>query len=121
MDQGSSRLPCQSLFLFILIHHQPNPPGLDRIPHAIYPHLSSRTSFSRPVSRVNFNPTTQKVELGWRPHGESAASAKWVTEEYDYGVIAAPFSVARRWRWDIRECGFCALRVCIGGEEVGEC
>jgi monoamine oxidase len=69
--------------------------GLSSLPRAFYPHVQNKTTFGRKIEGLAYNETTSKISLQWRTD-ELAMTPE--SEEYDYAVVAAPFSKVRLWR-----------------------
>ncbi|KAL4923175.1 uncharacterized protein BDV17DRAFT_296600 [Aspergillus undulatus] len=68
--------------------------GLESLPRAFYPHIKDKTTFNRKVSGLTFNETSGKIAVNWR---KTPAQLKPEGKEYDYAVVAAPFSKVRLW------------------------
>lgn len=64
--------------------------GLSRLPAAFHPLVDSVTRMGTWVNGFSFNSTTQKVSL--------AIKNQTTAEQFDYAVIAMPFSQVRKWR-----------------------
>ncbi|PYH87879.1 hypothetical protein BO71DRAFT_489214 [Aspergillus ellipticus CBS 707.79] len=69
--------------------------GLESLPRAFYPHIANKTTFGRKVDGLIYNATTNKIAYTWRDHAFQLTPQK--SEEYDYAVVAAPFSKVRLW------------------------
>lgn len=69
--------------------------GLESLPRAFAPHTKSKTTLGRKVDGLIYDEETSKVSLTWR---EDPFDAKPQTEEYDYAIVAVPFSKVRLWR-----------------------
>ncbi|UNI17735.1 hypothetical protein JDV02_004057 [Purpureocillium takamizusanense] len=68
--------------------------GMSRLPQSFLPLVEPITKFNRKVERIAWNQSTEKLTLKWRRrYNESFGE-----DEVDYAIIAAPFSVVRRWR-----------------------
>ncbi|KAJ5660082.1 hypothetical protein N7507_006533 [Penicillium longicatenatum] len=69
--------------------------GLESLPRAFFPHVVAKTTLNRTVSGLVYNETSGKVAVAWR---ENPLQMKPnTTKEYDYAVVAAPFSKVRLW------------------------
>ncbi|OQE06912.1 hypothetical protein PENVUL_c016G09003 [Penicillium vulpinum] len=68
--------------------------GLESLPRAFYPHVQKKTTFNRTVDGLIYNETTGKIAVAWR---EDLFQMVPETKEYDYAVVAAPFSKVRLW------------------------
>ncbi|KAL3460926.1 flavin-containing amine oxidoreductase-domain containing protein [Aspergillus heterothallicus] len=68
--------------------------GLESLPRAFYPHVANKTTFGRKVSGLTYNETTSKIAVNWR---EDPFDLEPQSEEYDYAVVATPFSKVRLW------------------------
>jgi monoamine oxidase len=72
--------------------------GLSRLPAAFMPLVRNRTSFGISVSELNWDPTTEKITARWRPADSSPFDMATSSEEFDYAIVAAPFTKVRLWR-----------------------
>ncbi|KAJ5698458.1 hypothetical protein N7462_000463 [Penicillium macrosclerotiorum] len=68
--------------------------GLESLPRAFYPHVADKVTFNRTVQGIIYNETTGKVAVAWR---DDPLKMKPETAEFDYAVVAAPFSKVRLW------------------------
>ncbi|KAL4883174.1 flavin-containing amine oxidoreductase-domain containing protein [Aspergillus karnatakaensis] len=68
--------------------------GLESLPRAFYPHIENKTTFGRKIEGLTYNETTGKVSVNWR---ENPLQMTPENEEYDYAIVAAPFSKVRLW------------------------
>lgn len=68
--------------------------GLESLPRAFYPLVKNRLTLGRKITGLTHDDTTGKVSLTWRtdPFAEKPES-----EEYDYAIVAVPFSKVRLW------------------------
>lgn len=68
--------------------------GLESLPRAFYPLVKDRLTLGRKITGLKYNDDTEKISITWRddPFAMSPQS-----EEYDYAVVAAPFSKVRLW------------------------
>ncbi|KAF2009424.1 hypothetical protein BU24DRAFT_473565 [Aaosphaeria arxii CBS 175.79] len=69
--------------------------GLESLPRAFMPHVQDRLTLGRKIDGVVYNNETGKVSLTWR---ENPLAMKPNSKEYDYAVIAAPFTKVRLWK-----------------------
>lgn len=69
--------------------------GLSSLPRAITPLVQNKTTFGRKVVGLTWNEETSKVGVKWR---EDPFAQLPEVEEYDYAVVAVPFSKVRLWR-----------------------
>jgi monoamine oxidase len=69
--------------------------GLESLPRAFYPLVKDRLTLGRKITGLNHDNTTGKVSLTWRT---DPLAVEPETEEYDYAVVAVPFSKVRLWR-----------------------
>ncbi|KAI9923764.1 hypothetical protein ASPWEDRAFT_54814 [Aspergillus wentii DTO 134E9] len=68
--------------------------GLESLPRAFYPHVADRTTLNRTVDGLVYNTTSGKIGVAWRNHPLDMTPQ---TKEYDYAVVAVPFSKVRLW------------------------
>ena len=68
--------------------------GLESLPRAFYPHVAEKTTLNRTVSGLVYNETSGKVAVAWRDDPFQMVPE---TKEYDYAVVATPFSKVRLW------------------------
>ncbi|KAL6236699.1 hypothetical protein BDW75DRAFT_249959 [Aspergillus navahoensis] len=68
--------------------------GLESLPRAFYPHIANKTTFGRKITGLKYNETTSKIAVTWR---DDPLAMVPNSEEYDYAVVAAPFSKVRLW------------------------
>jgi monoamine oxidase len=68
--------------------------GLESLPRAFYPHIVNKTTFGRKVEGLSYNETTGKIAVNWR---EDPLDLIPESEEYDYAIVATPFSKVRLW------------------------
>lgn len=68
--------------------------GLESLPRAFYPHVAERITFNRTVQGLIYNETTSKIAVAWR---DDPLEMTPKTKEFDYAVVAAPFSKVRLW------------------------
>ncbi|CZS90409.1 related to L-amino-acid oxidase [Rhynchosporium graminicola] len=71
--------------------------GLESLPRAFLPHVQNKTTFGRIVSGLTYIPETDKISVKWRD-ADDKLSMETKSAEFDYAVVAAPFSKVRLWR-----------------------
>ncbi|KAG4425747.1 hypothetical protein IFR04_001209 [Cadophora malorum] len=71
--------------------------GLESLPRAFLPHVQNKTTFGRFVSGLTYIPETDKIAVNWRDADDKFAM-QTKSAEFDYAVVAAPFSKVRLWR-----------------------
>lgn len=69
--------------------------GLSRLPAAFGPQVVNRTRFQAMVHSMAFNESTQKMTVNF---ADGLSTAATESAEYDYTVVAVPFSRVRLWR-----------------------
>ncbi|KAJ5289522.1 uncharacterized protein N7443_009775 [Penicillium atrosanguineum] len=69
--------------------------GLESLPKAFYPHVEDKLTLNRTVAGLAYNERTGKVAVTWRDDPLQMVPEK--SKEYDYAVVAAPFSKVRLW------------------------
>jgi monoamine oxidase len=69
--------------------------GLESLPRAFYPHVQDRLTLGRKVDGIVYNNDTGKVLITWR---QDPFAMTPESEEYDYAVVAVPFSKVRTWQ-----------------------
>ncbi|KAF4462586.1 L-amino-acid oxidase [Fusarium albosuccineum] len=69
--------------------------GLDSLPRASVPHIKERITYGRKITGLRYSNETSKVSLMWRDDPLHTVAQ---SEEYDYAVVAVPFSKVRLWR-----------------------
>lgn len=69
--------------------------GLSSLPRAMTPLVQNKTTFGRKVVGLTYNDETSKVGVKWR---EDPFAQVPEVEEYDYAIVAVPFSKVRLWR-----------------------
>lgn len=70
--------------------------GLSRLPKAFTPLVANRTLFGKRVEQLSYDEATQKMTVSWRPDGPWGATLDGL--EFDYAVVAVPFSKVRLWQ-----------------------
>ena len=68
--------------------------GLESLPRAFYPHVQDRLTLDRKVTGLKYDENTDKISVQWR---KDPFAMKPESEEYDYAVVAVPFSKVRIW------------------------
>ncbi|KAJ4287562.1 hypothetical protein N0V90_012265 [Kalmusia sp. IMI 367209] len=68
--------------------------GLESLPRAFYPLVKDRLTLGRKITGLKYSNDTEKISLTWR---DDPFAAETQSEEYDYAVVAAPFSKVRLW------------------------
>jgi hypothetical protein len=71
--------------------------GLESLPRAFMPHIQNKTTFGRYVSGLTYDDSTGKIAVNWRDNG-SKFSLETRSAEFDYAVVAVPFTKVRIWR-----------------------
>ena len=69
--------------------------GLESLPRAFYPHVATRLTLNRTIDGLIYNETSGKIAVAWRD--DLFQMNPPTTKEYDYAVVAAPFSTVRLW------------------------
>ncbi|KAF2105768.1 hypothetical protein BDV96DRAFT_508891 [Lophiotrema nucula] len=68
--------------------------GLESLPRAFYPHVQDKLTLGRKIDGIIYNNDTGKVTLTWR---QDQLAMEPESEDYDYAVVAVPFSKVRTW------------------------
>ncbi|USP79479.1 hypothetical protein yc1106_06753 [Curvularia clavata] len=68
--------------------------GLESLPRAFYPHVQDRLTLGRKVTGLKYDEKKDKISVEWR---NDPFAMKTESEEYDYAVVAVPFSKVRLW------------------------
>lgn len=68
--------------------------GVESLPRAFWPHVADKTTLGRKVEGLSYNEKTGKISVNWRNDPLQMAPEG---KEYDYAVVAAPFSKVRLW------------------------
>ncbi|KAF2259498.1 hypothetical protein CC78DRAFT_66901 [Lojkania enalia] len=68
--------------------------GLESLPRAFLPHVQDRLTLGRKVEGLVHNNETGKISLTWR---SDPFAMEPESEDYDYAVVAVPFSKVRLW------------------------
>jgi monoamine oxidase len=68
--------------------------GLESLPRAFYPHVQDRLTLGRKVTGLKHDESTGKIAVQWR---QDPFAIEPESEEYDYAVVAVPFSKVRLW------------------------
>ncbi|KAF2178058.1 hypothetical protein K469DRAFT_719217 [Zopfia rhizophila CBS 207.26] len=69
--------------------------GLESLPRAFMPHVKDKLTLGRKIDGLTYNNNTGRVAVTWR---EDPFAMESESEEYDYAVVAVPFSKVRLWR-----------------------
>ncbi|KAK5073828.1 hypothetical protein LTR51_004411 [Lithohypha guttulata] len=69
--------------------------GLSRLPAAFGPHIEGKITYGRKVEGLTFNNDTQRMAVNWR---DDPLAMIPETQEYDYAIVAVPFTKVRLWR-----------------------
>lgn len=69
--------------------------GLESLPRAFAPHVKDKITYGRKIEGIKYDNDTSKVSLTWR---DDPKDHKLQSDEYDYAVVAVPFSKVRLWR-----------------------
>lgn len=69
--------------------------GLESLPRAYYPLVKDRLTLGRKIEGLKYDNDTGKVSISWRT---DPLAMEPESEEYDYAVVAVPFSKVRLWR-----------------------
>jgi monoamine oxidase len=78
--------------------------GLSRLPAAFAPFVKNKVQYDTPVSSLKYNVTTSKITASWlhKPSSPGASpfaiNPRFSSLEFDYAVVAVPFSRVRLWR-----------------------
>jgi monoamine oxidase len=68
--------------------------GLESLPRAFLPHVKDRLTLGRKITGLKHDNTTSKIAVQWR---DDPLDMTPKSEEYDYAVVAVPFSKVRLW------------------------
>lgn len=68
--------------------------GLESLPRAFLPHVQERLTLGRKVTGLKYDNETGRVSVQWR---NDPFAVEPESEEYDYAVVAVPFSKVRLW------------------------
>ncbi|KAL3951854.1 hypothetical protein ACCO45_013571 [Purpureocillium lilacinum] len=85
---------CAKIVLSPETQYQTIDGGMSRLPQAFLPHVGPSITFNSKVERIAWNESAQKLTLRWR----RSHAKRFDQGEYDYAIVAAPFSVVDRWR-----------------------
>ncbi|OAQ92736.1 l-amino-acid oxidase [Purpureocillium lilacinum] len=85
---------CAKIVLSPETQYQTIDGGMSRLPQAFLPHVGPSITFNSKVERIAWNESAQKLTLQWR----RSHAKRFDQGEYDYAIVAAPFSVVDRWR-----------------------
>ena len=67
--------------------------GMSRLPLSFHPLVDNVTSMNRKIERVQFNETSERVNLQWK---KSRTDRGFQNASHDYAIIALPFSMVKR-------------------------
>ncbi|KAI9692705.1 MAG: hypothetical protein M1820_009456 [Bogoriella megaspora] len=70
--------------------------GLSRLPAAFMPLVENRTMFNTTVQEMSWDENAQKMSVKWRPGDPFSMATS--SMDFDYVVVAVPFSKVRLWR-----------------------
>lgn len=70
--------------------------GLSRLPHAFTPAVAGRIQYNTTVQGLHWNESTSKISVEYRTK-DNLFSRVPETQEFDYVVVAVPFSKVRLW------------------------
>ncbi|KAJ5777485.1 hypothetical protein N7520_000731 [Penicillium odoratum] len=68
--------------------------GLESLPRAFFPHVAEKLTLNRTISGLVYNEESGKISVAWR---DDPLKMKPITKEFDYAVVAVPFSKVRLW------------------------
>jgi monoamine oxidase len=68
--------------------------GLESLPRAFLPHVQDRLTLNRKIDGLVYNNETGKISATWR---DDPLALTPESEEYDYAVVAVPFTKVRLW------------------------
>lgn len=68
--------------------------GLESLPRAFLPLVKDKLTLNRKVEGLTYINETGKIAVNWR---EDPFAMETMSEEYDYAVVAVPFSKVRLW------------------------
>ncbi|USW51833.1 Putative amine oxidase, FAD/NAD(P)-binding domain superfamily [Septoria linicola] len=71
--------------------------GLSRLPHAFTPAVQGRIQYNTTVQGLAWDETTSKMSVQYRSQ-DNLLSTEPESQEFDYVVVAVPFSRVRLWR-----------------------
>lgn len=69
--------------------------GLESLPRAFYPHVQDRLTLNRAIEGLTYNNDSGRIAVSWR---NDPFKMEMESEEYDYAVVAVPFSKVRLWK-----------------------
>jgi monoamine oxidase len=69
--------------------------GLESLPRAFFPLVEDRLTLNRRIEGLTYHNETDTVSVEWR---DDPFSVEPSSEEYDYAVVAVPFSKVRLWK-----------------------
>lgn len=69
--------------------------GLESLPRAFLPLVQDKLTLNRSVEALSYDEESEKVSVHWR---NDPYTVETESEEYDYAVVAVPFTKVRTWR-----------------------
>ncbi|KAB8338859.1 hypothetical protein FH972_021803 [Carpinus fangiana] len=70
--------------------------GLSRLPAAFHPSVDAITKMDHKVEKIEYLEDCNQVRVSWK-HNFTEKAFK--SRDYDYAIVAAPFSVVKQWRF----------------------
>lgn len=71
--------------------------GLESLPRAFMPHIKDKVTFGRKITGLTYHNDTGKIAVNWRDE-EDLYSLTPKSAQFDYAVVAVPFTKVRIWR-----------------------
>jgi monoamine oxidase len=68
--------------------------GFNLVPRAFSPYVANKTTLGCHVNSLKYEATTDKISVGW---GESSSERRSSSKQYDYAIVASPFTKVRLW------------------------
>ncbi|GKZ36297.1 hypothetical protein AbraIFM66950_007331 [Aspergillus brasiliensis] len=69
--------------------------GVESLARAFLPHVADKSTLGRAVDGLSYNESSGKIAYTWRDSPMQITPER--SEEYDYAVVAAPFTKVRMW------------------------
>ncbi|RDH30877.1 flavin-containing amine oxidoreductase-domain containing protein [Aspergillus welwitschiae] len=69
--------------------------GMESLVRAFLPHVADKATLGRKVDGLSYNESSGKIAYTWRDSPVQITPER--SEEYDYAVVAAPFTKVRMW------------------------
>ncbi|PWY64341.1 amine oxidase [Aspergillus eucalypticola CBS 122712] len=69
--------------------------GVESLARAFLPHVTDKATLGRAVAGLSYNESSGKIAYTWRDSPVQITPER--SEEYDYAVVAAPFTKVRMW------------------------